>query len=226
LVHFNLRYPLLTWLTSGVPGEVRGLEYLHTNHGLLPWATVMQPAIELARNGFPVTEDLVHYMAAASADDGDWLTTDPTWAIDFAPNGTLLGLGDTMTRKRYANTLETIANFGPDAFYSGAIAEATIQAVQAANGTMTLEDLSNYTVALRDPVQIDYRGFRVTSTSAPSSGVVGMSVLKILEGYDDFFGPGTTNLSTHRLDEAMRFGYGQVCLHYPLCKDLPADYFM
>ena len=76
---------------------------------------------------------------------------------------------------------------------------------------MTLDDLRNYTIALRDPVQIDYRGFKVTSTSAPSSGVVGMSVLKILDGYDDFFSPGTTNLSTHRLDEAIRFGYGQVC---------------
>lgn len=170
----------------------------------------MQPAIKLARDGFPVTTDLVHYMDASTAEDGPFLTEDPTWALDFAPNGTRLGLGDIMTRKRYADTLETIATFGPEAFYSGSIAEATIQAVQDANGTMTLDDLQDYTVALREPVQIDYRGFKVTSTSAPSSGVVGMSVLKILDGYDDFFGPATVNLSTHRMDEAIRFGYGQV----------------
>lgn len=176
----------------------------------------MQPAIKAARYGFPVTEDLVHYMDKSTAEDGEYLTQDPTWALDFAPNGTRLGLGDIMTRKRYADTLETIANFGPDAFYSGSIADTTIQAVQAANGTMTVDDLQNYTVALRDPVQIDYRGFKVTSTSAPSSGVVGMSVLKILDGYEDFFAPGTVNLSTHRLDEAIRFGYGQVCI-LPRC---------
>jgi gamma-glutamyltranspeptidase/glutathione hydrolase len=195
---------------SGVPGEIRGLERLHKEYGLLPWPTVMQPAIKAARDGFPVTLDLVHYMEKATAQDGGFLTQDPTWALDFAPNGTRLGLGDIMTRKRYANTLQTIADFGPDAFYSGSIAETTIQAVQAANGTMTLDDLQNYTAILRDPVQIDYRGFKVASTSAPSSGVVGMSVLKILDGYDDFFAPGTVNLSTHRMDEAMRFGYGQV----------------
>lgn len=173
----------------------------------------MQPAIKLARDGFPVTEDLIHFMDAATADDGPFLTQDPAWAPDFAPNGTRLGLGDIMTRKRYADTLEAIADDGADAFYSGSIAEATIDAVQDANGTMTLDDLEDYTVAIREPVQINYRGFKVTSTSAPSSGIVGMSVLKILDGYDDFFAPGTVNLSTHRMDEAIRFGYGQVRFH-------------
>ncbi|KAK2755576.1 hypothetical protein FQN54_006516 [Arachnomyces sp. PD_36] len=205
----NTDASILGGLASGVPGEIRGLEYLHQNYGVLPWATVMQPAINTARDGFTVGADLVRVMDSADADDDNFLTRDPTWALDFAPNGTRVGLGDTLTRKRYADTLETIAKSGADAFYSGPIAESTIQAVQDANGTMTLDDLQNYTIALRDPVQIDYRGFKVTSTSAPSSGIVGMSVLKVLDGYDDFFAPGTTNLSTHRLDEAIRFGYGQ-----------------
>jgi gamma-glutamyltranspeptidase/glutathione hydrolase len=150
-------------------------------------------------------------MSSAVGSGKDFLVENPTWALDFAPNGTRLGLGDTMTRRRYADTLETIANKGPDAFYSGPIAETTINALQAANGTMTLEDLRNYTVAIRNVSQIDYRGYQVTSTSAPSSGTVAMSILKILSTYDDFFTPGNVNLSTHRLDEAMRFGYGEVC---------------
>ncbi|EER27095.1 hypothetical protein D8B26_002739 [Coccidioides posadasii str. Silveira] len=196
-------------LASGVPGEVRGLEYLHKKHGLLPWRLVMQPAIHTARYGFPVTEDLVRYMREATEGKEDFLTNNPTWALDFAPNGTRLGLGDTITRKRYANTLETIANYGADAFYSGAIAETIIQALHAQNGTMTLEDLKNYTVDIKETAQIDYRGFKVTSTSAPSSGAILLSTLNILEGYDDFFAQGTTDLSTHRLDEAIRFAYGQ-----------------
>ena len=173
---------------------------------------VLEPAIRTARHGYPVTEDLVKYMASATA-EGDFLSQDPTWAVDFAPNGTRLGLGDIITRRRYADTLESISKHGADAFYSGSIADATIKALQAANGTMTVGDLKNYTVATRNVAEIDYRGFKITSTGAPSSGAVALSILKVVEGYDNFFAPGFVNISTHRLDEAMRFGYGEVGMH-------------
>lgn len=65
----------------------------------------MRPAINVARYGFPVTQDLVYQMDTATADQANFLVEDPTWAIDFAPNGTRLGLGDILTRKRYADTL-------------------------------------------------------------------------------------------------------------------------
>lgn len=195
---------------SGVPGELRGLEHLHQNYGVLNWSTVLQPAINTARYGFPVTQDLVSYMRSATTGQSDFLTNNPTWAIDFAPNGTRLGLGDMITRKRYADTLETIAQKGANAFYTGAIANATINALRAANGTMTLTDLANYTVAIRPPAEINYRGYKLKSCSAPASGVVALSVMKTVEGYQDFGEASTVNLSTHRLDEAIRFGYGEV----------------
>ena len=197
------------WLKndSGVPGELRGTEYVHKRYGVLPWADVMAPAIKLARYGFPVTEDLVSYIAQTP--DHEFLTQDPAWAIDFAPRGCLLGLGETMTRKRYADTLETIAQYGADAYYEGPIANATINAIRAANGTMTLEDLKNYTVALRDPVSINYRGYKLTSTNAPSSGVVCLSALNTVSGFSDFQDPSKSNLSTHRLDEAMKWAYAE-----------------
>ncbi|KAK4941332.1 hypothetical protein LTR10_018742 [Elasticomyces elasticus] len=207
----NTNASIFGGLASGVPGEVRGLAHLHSNYGKLPWSQVMAGAIKTARYGWNVTHDLVNYMQSANASAAvpNFLVNDPNWAIDFAPNGTLVGLGDTITRKRYANTLETIANEGPDAFYNGAIAEATIAALQAQNGTMTVEDLQNYTVAIRPPANITYRGYRMFSCSAPSSGEVALSVMKVLEGYTDFYAPGKLNLSTHRMDEAMRFGYGE-----------------
>jgi len=198
---------------SGVPGELRGLEHLHKNYGKLSWSLIMQPAIAVARYGFTVTQDLVNQMDAATTGHYNFLVNNPTWAIDFAPNGTRVALGQTMTRKRYADTLEVIAQQGADAFYTGAIANATITALKAAGGTMTLADLKNYAVAIRKPAQITYRGFKVTSCSAPSSGVVAMSVMKAVEGYQDFGYASTLNLSTHRFDEAIRFGYGEVrCL--------------
>ncbi|CAM1510700.1 Fc.00g010350.m01.CDS01 [Cosmosporella sp. VM-42] len=173
-------------LASGVPGELRGLEYLHKSYGELPWTHVIAPAIQVARYGFNVTEDLVRYMEMASPNS--FLTDDPAWAIGFAPRG---------------------HRQGADAFYTGPIANATITALRAANGTMTLKDLRNYIVAIREPAQISYRGYKLTSTNAPSSGVVALSALNVLSGYENFFGKATTNLSTHRLDEAIRFGYGQ-----------------
>ncbi|KAL8946105.1 MAG: hypothetical protein Q9222_007453 [Ikaeria aurantiellina] len=195
-------------LASGVPGELRGVEYLHTHFGKLSWSHIMQPAIKLARNGFTVTQDLVNYMDSATRGQ-NFLVDEPTWALDFAPNGTRVGLGDRMTRRRYADTLETISKRGADAFYSGPIGNATIEALQAANGTMSLQDLKNYTVAIRKPASITYRNFRLTSCSAPSSGEVALSVMKTIEGYPDIGDPATVNLSTHRLDEAIRFGYGE-----------------
>lgn len=120
-----------------------------------------------------MTEDLVKQEKSALTEDRpNFLLEDPGFAIDFAPNGTLLGVNDTITRRRYADTLETIANYGPNAFYEGPIANATIKAIQAAGGSMTLDDLKDYTVAIRKPAQIDYRDYKLTSVSAPASGYV------------------------------------------------------
>jgi len=82
-----------------------------------------------------------------------------------------------------------------------------IAAIERANGTMTLQDLKNYNVSVRNPVSIDYRGYKLYSCGAPSSGSVALLALKIIEGYD-MSDPSLHNLNTHRLDEAIRFAYG------------------
>ncbi|KAF2239172.1 gamma-glutamyltranspeptidase [Viridothelium virens] len=204
----NVNLSLYGGLASGVPGELRGTEYLHQKYGKLSWESLLEPSIKLARNGFTVGQDLVNYMASATEGQENFLVNNPTWAIDFAPNGTLLKLGDTITRQRYASTLETIAKNGADAFYEGPIAEATINAVQAANGTMTVEDLKNYSVAVRKPAEIEYRGYKLAAGSAPSGGSVTLATMKIIEGYPTIGEEAYLNLSTHRLDESMRFAYG------------------
>jgi gamma-glutamyltranspeptidase/glutathione hydrolase len=130
-------------------------------------------------------------------------------AIDFAPNGTLLGLGDTIARRRYADTLEAIANRGPDAFYTGPIAQTIIKTLQSNGGTMTMQDLKDYNVAIRPPQNITYRNYTIHSTGAPSSGTVALSAMKIIEGYKDIGQAATINESTFLFDEALRFAYGQ-----------------
>lgn len=155
-----------------------------------------------------VSADLVRAMDSTGQEES-FLTKDPTWAIDFAPNGTRLGLGDIMTRKQYATTLEGIAKVGSDAFYTGAIARATIASVAKSNGTMTMQDLENYQVISRSSISIKFHGYDVAGCGSPASGAVALSVLKTVEGYDGFAQASDVNISTHRLVEAMRFGYGK-----------------
>lgn len=140
--------------------------------------------------------------------DDDFLSKDPSWAEDFAPNGTRVGEGDVVTRKRYAQTLEAIATYGPDVFYKGALAEAMVRALRRRNGTITMEDMVAYNAVSRKPANIEYKGFRLQACGAPASGAVALSVMKILEGYSDT--EQSEHLSTHRMDEAIRFGYGRV----------------
>ncbi|CAK7265579.1 hypothetical protein SEPCBS57363_001655 [Sporothrix epigloea] len=215
----NLYGSVIGGLAVGVPGELRALEYLHENYGILPWRTVVMPAVHVARNGFPVSPDLVRYMTAATSTLGTFLTDDPVWAEDFAPNGTLLRLGDTITRKRYANTLEIIARGGVATFYEGDMAKDMIQLIRSRNGTMTLDDYKDYKIIVRPAVSTMFRGRRLFATGAPSSGAVALSILKTMEqfpatgldhdgGYDSDGHNSKANLSTHRFDEAMRFGYG------------------
>ncbi|OBT85554.1 gamma-glutamyltransferase [Pseudogymnoascus sp. 03VT05] len=192
---------------SGVPGELRGFEYVHKKYGKLPWAMVVMPAAKVAERGFLVTQDLFGFMTSTVKKGQHFLTEDPSWAIDFAPNGTLLQPGEIMTRKRFGKTLRTIAQKGANAFYEGPIAEATIRAVQLANGSMTLDDMSQYDIISRKPVSIDYRGYKMFSTGAPSSGAVALNTFKIIEGYN-MSDPDNLKLNTHRLDEAIKFSYG------------------
>ncbi|KAM0563095.1 hypothetical protein ACHAPJ_001942 [Fusarium lateritium] len=206
----NVNASIFGGKSSGVPGELRGLEYLHNNYGKLPWARVVQPAVTVARHGFPVNPDLVRFMKMTYIDSPDesFLVQDPSWAIDFAPSGKLVKLGEKITRKRYADTLEAIASEGVDAFYKGPIAEATIRTLKREHGIMTIDDLKNYTVAIREPAQVNYRGGKVTITSAPASGAVVAAVLNILDGYDFLGDPRRSNDSAYLLDEALKFGYG------------------
>ncbi|KAK8008069.1 gamma-glutamyltranspeptidase [Apiospora marii] len=129
-------------------------------------------------------------------------------ALDFAPNGTRLGLGDVLKRGRYADTLQIISDEGPDAFYSGRIAETMVKAIRAAGGMMTLDDLRSYRAVPREAWAIDYGQYRVHGCGVPSGGTVALNILSVLKGYEGIGDVLNVNMTTHRLDEAMRFGYG------------------
>ncbi|KAF8308059.1 gamma-glutamyltranspeptidase [Clavulina sp. PMI_390] len=200
-------------LAVGVPGELRGLELLHQKYGKLPWKTLFEPAIKLARDGFVIQGQL----AGAIAEYNTTILSEPAWAAVFAPNGTTLKQGDTAYRPTFAKTLETIAVKGVDVFYEGPMANYTVTAARAAGGIISLADLKGYKALVRTPTNINYRGYKVTSTVAPSSGTVLLSALNILSGYQpttvtDATQPGgkrDSNVTAHILVESMKFAYGQ-----------------
>ncbi|KHN99214.1 Gamma-glutamyltranspeptidase [Metarhizium album ARSEF 1941] len=212
-------------LAVGVPSEVLGLEYIHGKYGVcssptfvwlcwcqlivqsLPWKTVMQGAIHVARYGFRISTDFVGYVERTVEGKPNFLVEDPNWAQDFAPNGTLLQVGDIMTRKRYANTLEKIANQGAKVFYTGELAETLVKYIQQTNGTLTLSDFKNYKVISRPVKNVTYRGLNLYTIGSPAGGSITLNILKIMENFD-LADSRDANLTSHRFVEAMRFGYG------------------
>lgn len=190
-------------LSVAVPGELRGFEALHKRHGKLPWKKIFEPVIKLAK-GFEVSRELAKVLAGNLT----YITEDPTWAAVYAPNGTVAVAGQTIRRPTYAKTLQRIANEGVDAFYTGSIANNSIAKAQANGGIITLDDLKKYKVIIRKPVQIKYRDYTITSCPAPSSGIIALSALNILENFD-MSNSSSINTTTHLLDEAIKFAYGQ-----------------
>ncbi|KAI8912163.1 gamma-glutamyltranspeptidase [Powellomyces hirtus] len=194
-------------LAVAIPGELRAWEDLHRQYGKLSWKELFKPAIELNRNGFKIGNQL---SVAINAKKYPFLCADPIWREVYCPNGTAKGEGEWIRNKRYAITLDKIAKGGPDVFYNGELARTTVAAVQARGGIMTGQDLTDYVLQWRKPNNITYAGkHRVTASVAPSSGNVVLSALQTLDTFPAADFSQKTNLTAHRLVEAMKFGYGE-----------------
>lgn len=186
-------------LSVAVPGEVRGLEEAHKRWGTLPWKSLVQPSVDLAA-GWQVDKELGHRIPWFA----DLMLGNPDWRDIFAPNGVFLKEGEIIRRTNYSRTLATIATEGADAFYKGPIADALVQKIAATGGIMSLADLERYKVKVTQALQGSYRGRKVYTTHAPTSGPVLLHMLNLIEKY----GLEKRNgVNTHRLIEAMKFGF-------------------
>lgn len=171
-------------LAVGVPGEVAGLELALSQFGSgkLSRQQIMQPAIDLANNGYVVSPT----MYGAIADEyermiGEYSELGQYYLKDGLP----YEVGDTVTNPDLAKTLQLIAENGADAFYKGEVAEAIVAAVQKHGGVMTTEDLANYKAEERVPVTGTYRGYQIISAPPASSGGTHIvEALNVLENYD------------------------------------------
>ena len=170
-------------LSAGVPGSVAGFHMALEKYGTMSWQEVIAPAIELAEKGFAVPHDLANTLASSTYRKR--LGSNPAAATSFyKKDGSLYRSGETLVQKDLAWTLNQLFLYGPDAFYKGAIAKKIVKEMERNGGLITAEDLENYIVAERLPVEGTYKGFKIVSMPPSSSGGIHLiQMLNMLEGY-------------------------------------------
>ncbi|HEX2181492.1 MAG TPA: gamma-glutamyltransferase [Rubrobacteraceae bacterium] len=163
-----------------VPGGVRLWEDAASSLGNLPLARLLEPAWELAENGYPVAEVVARYWQEGE----DLLRENEAAARVLLVEGRAPGAGEVFQQPDLAATLSAVAGGGADAFYAGEIARSMARAAQEAGGYLSEEDLAAHETAWVEPIFTDYRGVRVYEIPPPGQGVAALEMLNILEGFD------------------------------------------
>jgi gamma-glutamyltranspeptidase/glutathione hydrolase len=194
------------YLAPGVPGTVRGLALAHRRYGKLPWKQLVLPAAELAGRGFPLSQSL--------AEELNWLVKVtrgkiPTTVAAYGrADGKEWAPGDTLRLPDLAASLTDIATQGPNAFYTGRIADLIAADMAANGGIITKDDLAAYQAVERAPVRGTFLGHQIISMPPPSSGGVAIvEMLNILERLDIAKRPRMGATTLHLMIEAQRRAY-------------------
>ncbi|ERF84456.1 gamma-glutamyltransferase [Bradyrhizobium viridifuturi] len=194
-------------LAIGVPGTVAGLALALEKYGSgkFTLAQILKPAIDLARDGFIVTDDTSDTLSDMYRRMSRW----PNSARAFShADGTPLHEGDRLIQGDLAGVLTAIAEQGPRGFYEGAVAEKLVSGIKNAGGIFTLADLKSYQPVIRAPIRGSYRGHDIVSMPQPSSGgVVLLEILNILEGFPMSDMKQGSAASLHVMIEAMKRAY-------------------
>ena len=211
---------------SGVPGTVAGLIHALEQYGTLPLATVIQPAIDLAANGF-VMDITLHQNLSARAER---LAQDPeTKRIFLREDGKAPAIGSVFKQTDLAATLQRIADNGLEGFYAGETAELIARDMAANDGLITREDLANYVAVERTPVTGQFRDYDIVSAPPPSSGGIHViQMLNILEPYPlETWGHNSAQY-LHHVIEAMKLAYADRSEHLgdPDRMDAPIDFLL
>ncbi|MDH3491574.1 MAG: gamma-glutamyltransferase [Gammaproteobacteria bacterium] len=173
-------------LAVGVPGTVAGFWEAHRRFGTLPWRDLVMPAVKIAEEGFVVPDKL----------GGGMLTRLERYEgkTNFGDYFGNMKSGELHKQPELAATLQRIADNGADGFYKGKTAELIVAEMKRGNGLITMQDLADYNAVWREPVEADWRGYRILSAPLPSSGGFGLvQLLKIRDHIDHHFKGVTHN---------------------------------
>jgi gamma-glutamyltranspeptidase/glutathione hydrolase len=198
------RDSLIGWRAAGVPGTVRGFELAQKKFGSKPWAEALQPAIELASNGFPVS----HAQMQSFRFSAESLSQFPESKRIFLKDGAFYDWNEILRQPELASTLERIARQGAKDFYEGETARIIAREMERNGGLITLEDLREYQAVERRPLEGDYKGYHIITSPPSSSGGVGiLQMLGMLDG-SGYEKSGAGSATTyHYLAEVMRRFY-------------------
>ncbi len=172
-------------LSVGVPGSVAGMYEAHQKYGSLPWPELVEPAIQLARKGYPASENQAGWLNDVKE---DFLKYNPGIEVEYE-RGYLVKeeawkAGDLIIQEDLAKSLERIRDRGRDGFYTGETAQLLLAEMARGAGWITQEDLDNYDAKWREPVSSDYKDFRIISMGPPSSGGIILSeMLHMVDNY-------------------------------------------
>lgn len=167
-------------LPVSVPGCVDGWFELHGKYGKLPMSEILQPAIDYAENGFPVTELIAYYLGRSIP----YLSKYNGFSEVFAPNGEAPQKGEIFRNTALANTFKKLVAGGRDEFYKGEIAKIIASYMKEEGGFLSYEDLANHTSEWVNPVSTNYRGYDVWEIPPNGQGIAALQILNILEAYN------------------------------------------
>lgn len=192
-------------LAVGVPGTVAGMTMALEKYGTIPLARALQPAIELAEQGFPVDEDLHKTLIDAQ----EKMQASPaSMDIFFQEEGLPYEIGEIIVQKDLAKSLKLIAQEGASAFYQGKIASAIVADMEVNGGLITKEDLAAYEPVIRPTIKGNYRGYEIHSMPPPSSGGIHLvQMLNILEKFTIRSLGHNTAQTIHLMAESMKLAY-------------------
>jgi gamma-glutamyltranspeptidase / glutathione hydrolase len=197
-----------TVLASGVPGTVSGLWEAHQKYGSMDWKRLVQPAIDLASNGFKLTKREADGLNSIQADLRENNSIEPDFLLRDWKESDLLVLEDL------GATLTRIRDHGLDGFYKGKTADDIVAEMKRGNGLITHDDLENYRPVWREPLVASYKDYRVIAMPPPSSG--GVALIQLLRSIETFpvreWGHNSVK-TTHLFTEAQRRVYADRATH-------------
>ena len=221
-------------LSITVPGAVRSWGDAHARFGRLTRAEVLAPAVELARDGFPASDEFIAAVESISRILEATPDAGPGFATVFRPEHRPWRPGERVRLPALARTLETLAREGFDVFYDGDLGERQARALAGAGSPIRVEDLRAHTSTWGEPIAIDYRGVRVTTHPPNSSGVVALELLGLLETFEPpdatAFGPeGVTDprwIHLHLEAAKLAMADRDASLTDPEMRDVPVEWLL
>lgn len=202
--NYDKKKSLHEWTSIGIPGTVAGLIYALEKFGTMNLSEVIQPAIDLAENGFVLDYWIVEsinkfHSSFASIESSKNIFTD---------NGDSLKMNSLFIQRDLANTLKLIRDNGIDGFYKGIIADIFVEQSSKSNGLISYEDLENYKAIEREPVISRYKGYQIIGMPPPSAGGIGIAqTLAVLEKYNFTKEHLASSEYIHTMTEILKYVY-------------------